>query len=52
MDAATVGTLFCDKNFGVIDIDWSGITPVISLQLRDQENHIRRRASSSPRHVQ
>lgn len=40
-----VGKLFYHKNFGVIDIDLSGRTPAISLQLRGQENRIQRQAN-------
>jgi alkaline phosphatase D len=43
-----VGTLFCDKSFGLVDIDWSAGNPVVSLQVRDQENRIQPHASLSP----
>ncbi len=43
-----VGTQFFEKNFGLVDIDWSGPSPVLSLQIRDQENHPQRQASVSP----
>src|SRR5438093_2335588 len=31
-----VGDLFYEKNFGLVEIDWSGGSPVLSLQIRDQ----------------
>jgi alkaline phosphatase D len=40
-----VGDLFYNKNFGVVDIDWSTGSPVASLQVRDQENRVQRQAS-------
>lgn len=39
-----VGTLFYDKNFGVIDIDWSANSPFASIQIRDQENRVQRQS--------
>ena len=42
-----VGTLFYEKNFGLVDIDCSADSPVVSLQIRDQENRVRRQASLS-----
>jgi alkaline phosphatase D len=36
-----VGSLFYEKNFGLIDVDWSSSSPVPSLQVRDQENRAR-----------
>jgi alkaline phosphatase D len=33
-----VGSLFYQKNLGLMDIDWSSTSPVLSLQVRDQEN--------------
>src|SRR5436309_7346227 len=35
-----VGTLFCEKNFGLVDIDCSADSPVLFLQIRDQENRV------------
>ncbi len=42
-----VGTQFYEKNFGVVDVDWSSGSPVLSLQIRDQENRLQRQASVS-----
>lgn len=42
------GTLFYDKNFGVIDIDWASGSPEVSMQIRDQENHIQRQSRIKP----
>jgi alkaline phosphatase D len=36
-----VGSLFYEKNFGLVDVDWSLSSPVLSLQVRDQENRTR-----------
>ena len=42
-----VGELFYEKNFGLVDIDCSPGSPVLSLQIRDQENRVQRQASPS-----
>jgi alkaline phosphatase D len=36
-----VGSLLYEKNFGLVDVDWSPKPPVPSLQVRDQENCVR-----------
>jgi len=47
-----VGTLFYEKNFGLVDIDWSAGSPIVSFQIRDLENHTQRQASvSAPANV-
>jgi alkaline phosphatase D len=47
-----VGTLFYEKNFGLVDIDWSAGSPVVSFQIRDLENHPQRQVSvSAPANV-
>ena len=43
-----VGSLFYQKNFGLMDIDWSSTSPVLSLQVRDQENRIQKSFSPFP----
>ncbi|MBN1569189.1 MAG: alkaline phosphatase family protein [Acidobacteria bacterium] len=47
MNQYRVEALFCDKNFGVIDVDFVTGLPVVSLQIRDQDNQIQRRSSHS-----
>ena len=42
-----VADLFYDKNFGLVDIDWSPGSPIHSLQIRDQENRVQRQAPLS-----
>jgi alkaline phosphatase D len=42
------GTLFYDKNFGVIDIDWTSGSTVVSLQIRGQENRAQRQSLIRP----
>ncbi|NLT67799.1 MAG: alkaline phosphatase family protein [Acidobacteria bacterium] len=42
-----VGELFFESNFGIIDIDQSGKFPVVSMQIRDQENQVRRQVRVS-----
>jgi alkaline phosphatase D len=32
-----VGTLFYEKNFGIVDVDWSTGSPVLSLQIGDRK---------------
>jgi hypothetical protein len=41
------GQLFSEKNFGLIDIDWTAKSPILPLQIRDQENRIQRQATLS-----
>ena len=43
-----VGELFYEKNFGLVDIDWSTASPILSLQIRDQEYRVERETSSLP----
>jgi hypothetical protein len=43
-----VGTPFYEKNFGLVDIDWSAGNPVLSSQIRDQENRIQKSFSPFP----
>jgi alkaline phosphatase D len=37
-----VEPLFYQKNFGLVDVDWSGGVPTLSFQIRDQENQVQR----------
>jgi len=35
-----VGRLFYERNFGLVNIDWSSGVPALSFEIRDQENQI------------
>jgi len=42
-----VGQFFYEKNFGLVDIDWTANSPSLSLQIGDQENRIQRQVTLS-----
>jgi len=42
------GTLFYQRNFGLIDVDWSLSILALSLQIRGQENRIQESFSPFP----
>jgi len=37
-----VGTAFSEKGFGMMEIDWTGRTPSVHLQIRDERNEVQR----------
>lgn len=40
-NALRIGEAYRDVNFGFIEVDWSGSTPLVSLQARDLEGRVR-----------
>lgn len=50
-DEYRLGDLFYESNFGAIDIDLSQTSPDLNLQIRDQENHIKRQVLIETKHI-
>lgn len=42
-----VGEVFSEKGFGMMEIDWTGKTPSVHLQIRDERNEVQREVTIS-----